>query len=1799
MSAISIIRPQVVTASTGDISMSPSTVSADSGGYVVLTALNGKQFDSNTTITVTYGSNSIVVDSKDINVAPDKILVKVPEASGYTGDAYLVVKASSAGFISDIVRFKYIAGPVISTDPVITNIYQNVETTFVRDANGRIIGNNKVLQTVVEGKNFDLKEVKIGSLSSIKRDSNGDPEVQLLYADSEKIVVKTPVNVMSGDVKDITVINNDGGQDTKSFKYNVTPYIYYLDKSKAYPGQQVTITGDNFENIQMIAISNTRLSADSYTVKNGQTVVFTVPVGMDPGVKDIVISQAGSTDYEGGEADFGGTRVTLKGEFAVIQTPPGLSITKVEPNAGPVSGGTVVTITGSGFVDSLQVFVGEADMLDQYLKDGSNKHLAQKLPLLPGQDAYSTVRVQIPQLPSGENPGPKDIILYNPLDGTSYSYAGGFTYLTVGNQLTISTVYPMEMRETTGSRTVNVQGRNIKNFNVDKFTVTGSVYTSYDNNTDEYIVKAIGRYYDNDNVSIEKRIKLNIGNNAVITGIDGDDNGVQTITAEMPPFTLDPRQDTPADVILTTHTIIQDDQGKKLLDLTEQYVKSGFMLKPDLTQPRITEITPPVGSREGGYAVTIKGYDIRDGAKVYFGSIQAQVKSIDAVLDDVYKIIRSTVVVVVPPSKSIGKVPVKIVNTEGGTSDTTDPACIFTYQTAPKISSITPSVGEAGKAVYVTIKGSEFYVVPNDTPYGRMPRVRVHYREYNPDGTVASDVYSDYTPICVTDDSGNVVDGRGTSFGTQLQVAISSDAVGYHDIEVINPDYDESYRDVSTGAHVIAADAFIFKKPDKEMTIDSVTPSKGPIEGGTAVTIKGANFGLRLMVTIDGKPATGITRLDQGQIKAVTPPGTPGLKPVQVVDLDTGATVTYYDAGKGQGFEYVRVETSPAIDEMAPDHGTAGTWVYIRGKDFVKEAKDSNGNIILPQSVVRVGDVTVPQGDVYVVDNSLIKFKMPQMPEPVAYDVAVENPDGSIAYSPVKFQYLTPSQDTLPDIQDVIPPIGPVSGGNIAVIKGKNFKDGVEVYFNGEKAQISDFDFSRVDADGLQSISVIVPPSKQGAGDADVMVVNYDGGNDTWEYKYKYAVPDSNPVITSISPNKGSTMGGDVVTVKGRDFRRVAVDVNGSTVYHAPDVYFGGVKADKVAYIDEYTLEVTTPAYPAAKSVDVTLVNPASGDKGGGVAVLKGGYTYTQSKPTISDIIPQVISVKGDTVIIKGSNFTMRRTGSDGKTIMSVVKVHDGADVIKLPSNPDDPNDNSVTVLDASTIVVTIPPLKSQGNKVIEVVNPDGGTATGTVKAVAPLSDPVISSVTPVSGSVNGGTRVTIYGRDLRKTAKVYFGGRQATIIQHADDDTYLVVFSPQVPQDYADKWVDIMVDNGDGGSAYMPNAFKYLATASNPVVSKVAPDSGSTNGGDRVIVYGSGFQMGATVYFDGVEASNPQVMDDNTAISVITPPGREGWVDVTVRNPDGSEATLKNGYEYIVTNPETPKNFSAKAQSGTTVKLWWDKVKGALKYELYLKNGNNTQSQWIFITSLDASVTTYYVRGLSPGTTYSFRLRAINASGVSGEETCRVKTYGMEDEEQDENQSKSYSNSIMVSGNKVIVTLGIKGSTAVDLTGSMYKGINKYVLNIPWGLKGQNKSFDVRFSGGDISFNTSNIGKKIGSPQVDADYVVLEINRMGGDVKERASIAMGKGYKLVSDVYDVNIYVQKGSEKYVDDGVVMNYSMALDYDPLIDIRSVQMYYYNPGLDRWLKTTGYVQWDSVIISRSETGRFALFSEVKR
>ncbi|MEA2201902.1 MAG: hypothetical protein QOI89_2498 [Solirubrobacteraceae bacterium] len=109
-------------------------------------------------------------------------------------------------------------------------------------------------------------------------------------------------------------------------------------------------------------------------------------------------------------------------------------------------------------------------------------------------------------------------------------------------------------------------------------------------------------------------------------------------------------------------------------------------------------------------------------------------------------------------------------------------------------------------------------------------------------------------------------------------------------------------------------------------SVTKVAPAKGPVGGGTTVTITGANFTGASAVSFGGVNASGFMVKSSKSILAVVPAGTPGTVDVTVTSpAGTSAVVL------GDHFKYL-----PTVASLSPSAGSkaGGTAVTVTGSGF-------------------------------------------------------------------------------------------------------------------------------------------------------------------------------------------------------------------------------------------------------------------------------------------------------------------------------------------------------------------------------------------------------------------------------------------------------------------------------------------------------------------------------------------------------------------------------------------------------------------------------------------------------------------------------------------------------------------------------------------------------------------------------------------------------------------------------------------------------------------------------------------------
>jgi hypothetical protein len=256
--------------------------------------------------------------------------------------------------------------------------------------------------------------------------------------------------------------------------------------------------------------------------------------------------------------------------------------------------------------------------------------------------------------------------------------------------------------------------------------------------------------------------------------------------------------------------------------------------------PSVTSITPTSGTSAGGTKVTIKGSGFVSGATVTIGGAASSVSVVSA-----------TKITAVTSATAAGSDEVVVTDANG--TSTGGPSYTYLAPPPPSVTSITPTSGPTAGGTTVTIKGANLI---GSTPV-------VHFGS-----TVAPNVTS----------------------ATATKIVVVSPQV------IVGGTIDVTVTTAGGTSPTSPSDRFTYIAPPPP-TVTSITPTSGPAEGGTSVTITGSGFLLGATVTI-GSEASEVFVLSATELTATTAATTPGSDEVVVTDADGTST-------GGPSFTYV------------------------------------------------------------------------------------------------------------------------------------------------------------------------------------------------------------------------------------------------------------------------------------------------------------------------------------------------------------------------------------------------------------------------------------------------------------------------------------------------------------------------------------------------------------------------------------------------------------------------------------------------------------------------------------------------------------------------------------------------------------------------------------------------------------------------------------------------------------------------------------------------------------------------------
>jgi hypothetical protein len=175
------------------------------------------------------------------------------------------------------------------------------------------------------------------------------------------------------------------------------------------------------------------------------------------------------------------------------------------------------------------------------------------------------------------------------------------------------------------------------------------------------------------------------------------------------------------------------------------------------------------------------------------------------------------------------------------------------------------------------------------------------------------------------------------------------------------------------------------------------------------------------------------------------------------------------------------------------------------------------------------------------------------------------------------------------------------------------------------------------------------------------------------------------------------------------------------------------------------------------------------------------------------------------------------------------------------------------------------------------------------------LNGPTVTSISPTSGSTEGGTAVDVFGQDLGAFGSVSFGGVQSPSMVFIDSTHVRAT----TPAHGAGQVAVTATTNRGTSSSFGAPLFNYVVP---PTVTGISPPLGLTLLSESVTITGSGFFGTTSVTFGGVPAfftvqSNSQIV----ASSPIYPTTSIGFVDVQVTaNGATSDVTSADRFLYL-----------------------------------------------------------------------------------------------------------------------------------------------------------------------------------------------------------------------------------------------------------------------------------------------------------
>jgi alpha-tubulin suppressor-like RCC1 family protein len=704
-------------------------------------------------------------------------------------------------------------------------------------------------------------------------------------------------------------------------------------------------------------------------------------------------------------------------------------------------------------------------------------------------------------------------------------------------------------------------------------------------------------------------------------------------------------------------------------------------------------------------------------------------------------------------------------------------------------------------------------------------------------------------------------------------------------------------------------------------TVTKVEPNQGRASGGTSVTIAGTNLLGATSVKFGSTAAASFTVNSETSITAVSPAGT------GTVDITVAIPGTESPIGPADQFSY-----APAVTGVEPRYGPASgaTSVTISGSNFNEV------------TAVKFGATSATSFKV----ESETKITAVSPSGVGTADVTITSAGGTSPTGAAdQFSYA-------PSITSLEPSYGPKVGGTSVTITGTNFSEVTAVRFGSTNATKYT----------VNSTSSITATSPAGAGGPVDVTVTTAGGTSATSAADQFSY---GPTIAKIEPATGAAEGGTLVKITG-------ANLTGTTA-----VKFGSTNATTFAVNSPTSLNAVAPG--GGGTVDITVTTPE------GTSPTSTADRLTYATPLCGGLNPVVTAVEPSSgpaessVTIKGEHFFEVICGDIANNVNRVIFGAEEASWRSVPGGL-----SAVVPVGTGTVDVRI---EMQNGATSALPPADQFTYTKPVPSVTKLK--------PDHGPPAGGTSVTVTGTNLLGATAVKFGSTAATSFT-VNSRQSITAVAPA-----GTGIVDVTVTTPEGTSAtnagdrftygqpppIVETGPAYFVTRSSATLyAHVNPDGGEVS--ECKLEYGTTTAYGSSAACTPSPGSGESPVEVSAALTGLLA-GTSYHYRVSATNTGGtskgSDATFKTPSPATVkTEAASSIGTTAAALNGTVNPNGEGVSQCVFEYGTSTAYGSSAPCSSLPGSGTSPVAVSASLSGLSPNTTYHFRVSATNAGGTS-----------------------------------------------------------------------------------------------------------------------------------------------------------------------------------------------------------------------